>query len=144
MKKTANGFTLIEVMIVVVIIAILATIAYPAYQDSMRKARRADAKAALLEDAQWLERNYTESNRYDQKPGGGAVSKTDLPFQTAPRDSATVFYQISFQAGPAAQSYTLQAVPQGDQANDGCGTLTLNQAGVRGQTSGSTSDCWAR
>jgi prepilin-type N-terminal cleavage/methylation domain-containing protein len=44
--KNQNGFTLIEVMIVVVIVAILAAIAIPSYQDSIRKTRRADAKEA--------------------------------------------------------------------------------------------------
>ena len=53
----SSGFTLIEVMIVVALIALLATIAMPSYQDSIRKSRRADAKAALVQLAQFMERN---------------------------------------------------------------------------------------
>lgn len=60
----SSGFTLIELMIAVAVVGILAAIAYPSYQDSVRKARRADAKSALLDAAQRQERFYTENNQY--------------------------------------------------------------------------------
>ena len=57
--KHAKGFTLIELMIVVAVVAILATIAMPSYQEHVRKSRRAQAKADLVELAQQLERHHT-------------------------------------------------------------------------------------
>ena len=49
------------------------------------------------------------------------------------------FYNISFSVNATRDTYTLQAVPTGAQANDDCGTLTLNDEGVRGAAQ---AGCW--
>jgi type IV pilus assembly protein PilE len=133
-RAYSRGMTLIELMVVVVIIGILAAIAYPSFQEQVRKTRRADGKAMLMETAQELERCYTRFASYTN--GGCGVA--------LPADSPEGFYSVDAAAiGPAA--FTLEATPQGDQVNDAkCGTLRLTSAGVPGSL-GADSDaneCW--
>ena len=56
MTSRRNGFTLIELMIVVAIVALLATVAYPSYMDQIRKGRRSDAIQGLAQVQQAQER----------------------------------------------------------------------------------------
>jgi len=139
MKTRCNrGFTLVELMIVVAIVAILAAIAYPSYQEYVRKSRRADAKAVLVEAAQFMERVYTEEFSY---------ADAELPpsLKRSPSDSGgtTKFYSIDFDDGPDATSFTLVAKPEGDQAKDRCGELTLTHTGEKGtEVSGMEDECW--
>ena len=130
----SRGITLIELMVVVVIIGILAGIAYPSFQEQVRKTRRADGKAMLMEAAQELERCYTRFASYND-PGCGVA---------LPADSSEGFYSVDVAViGPAA--FTLEATPQGDQANDAkCGALRLTSAGVQGSlgADNDANDCW--
>ena len=140
MKKLRGmqvGFSLLELMIVVVVIGILASIAYPSYIDSVRKARRADAKAALSQLAQFMERNYSLAQRYDQTSAGVAIA---LPFSQSPIDGGTAQYIITIDS-VTQQVFTLKAAPQGAQAGDICGDLTLDSAGGK-TSSGSGTGCW--
>lgn len=144
----ARGFTLIELMIVVAVVAILAAIAYPSYTEHVARSRRAEAKSVLLENAQWIERQYTRSNAYNKMPDRSTNLTTDsLPVKTVPREGGTAQYNISFVDGqPTANSFTLQAVPAGPMANDKCGSLTLTHTGLKNATgTGATvAQCWDR
>ena len=64
MHKSHQGFTLIEVMIVVAIIGILSAIAMPSYTEYIRRGHRTEARAGLLQAAQWLERAATATGTY--------------------------------------------------------------------------------
>ncbi|MBN8480623.1 MAG: prepilin-type N-terminal cleavage/methylation domain-containing protein [Xanthomonadales bacterium] len=131
--KNSRGFTLIELVIVVAVIAILAAIALPSYQDSIRKSRRGQAKADLLELVQMLERAYTTDRsyaRYDPLPTG---------FDQSPRDG-NARYTVAI-SGVTATTFTLTATPQGSQASDRCGVLTINQQGLK-TSDAPVAECW--
>jgi type IV pilus assembly protein PilE len=146
MMRTSNrGFTLIELMIVVAMIGVLLAIAVPAYNDSVAKARRAQAKADLVEVSQAFERCFTVNNSYDPPAGPGCQGITTgcvLPAGMArsPQSGPSVYYTIS--AGACtARTFTLTATPTGAQAGDRCANLSITHAGVK-STSSSYTDCW--
>jgi type IV pilus assembly protein PilE len=134
-RKKYQGFTLIELMIVVAIIGILAAVAYPSYTSYAQKTRRGAATACLAEFSQQMERRYSASLAYD--------STTTLPTLSCATD-LTNFYTFEFgDSGPFQAAFRVVAAPQGSQANDGCGTLSLNQRGVKAKTGSlDLSDCW--
>ena len=135
-----EGFTLIELMIVIAVVSILAAIAIPAYTSSVERTRRADAQSSLLQFANAMERHYTEQTpfTYVGATVGSAVSDT---FSNQSPSTGTAFYTLSISA-VGANSYTLQATPAGSQTSDACGNLTMTNAGVKGVSASTVDLCW--
>ena len=137
MKRQAQrGFTLIEVMSVVAIVGILSAIAYPSYQEYVRRGHRAEARAGLLQAAQWMERAATATGTYPK------TAQFPASLKTVPNDR----YDISVNSN--GSTFTLTAAPKGAQASDKCGNYTLTNTGLRGAngaTSGAiVTDCWGK
>ncbi len=142
--STQRGITLIELMTVLVIVSILAAIAIPSYSSYMRRSHRAEAKTSLLENAQFLERNFTVTNSYAVDGEDEPVEDTSLPVQRTPKDGGAVKYDIHVEA--ATTSFTLTAVPKADSMmdDDSCGTLSITNTGVKDSSSGDAATCWSK
>jgi type IV pilus assembly protein PilE len=121
------GFTLIELLVVVAIVSILAAIAYPSYRSQVEKTRRADAQAALMQAAQFMERLYTENGCYDKSPCTTGTA-TALPFTKSPIDGNETYYNISLTA--AATSFTITAKPLSPTETEK-GKLDIDNTGIR-------------
>lgn len=137
------GFTLIELMIAVAVVAILAAIAYPSYRRSVMKSRRSDAKVALSQTAQQLERCYSQFGSYDSTSCPVATTNSTNPAIVSPEG----YYQVNVTT--TATTYQLVATPtsKGAQYEDtACAKFTLDQTGSRSATaqggSNATATCW--
>jgi type IV pilus assembly protein PilE len=151
-RRSAAGFTLIEVMIAVLVVAILSAIAFPSYQDQVRKSKRAEGKAALLRAAQLEERFYTTNQIYADELSTLFFGVPGTVVRSGEDDPTKGNYILTVAAAPVAagglqQGYTLTATPTGF-ADPDCGVLTLSSTGVRtftfsGDAGKSNKDrCW--
>jgi len=137
-QKPIRGFTLIELMIVVAVVAILAAVAYPSYQEQIRKSRRGQAKADMVELAQVAERYHTANNTY-----AGFEPTLTAGQRRSPRELATPARYTVAIAPTTQAAFTITAVPVGAQATDRCGTLTVNQAGQKTRSgTAEFNECW--
>jgi type IV pilus assembly protein PilE len=129
--KSVQGFTLIELMIVVLIVGVLAAVAVPSYQKYTRKAHRTEAETFMMTLAQLEQQYFLDSRTY---------ASTIAALNTTTPTSVQSNYTLSITPQGTPPGFTISATPQGGQAADECGTLMIDNNAVK--TSSSGSNCW--
>jgi type IV pilus assembly protein PilE len=141
-QKSNAGFTLIETMCTVAIAGILSSVAYPGFTKLMQKARRADAKVALMNMHLAQERYRSDHMAY--------ASMADLGLAAS---SPAKHYALSVES-TSDTGFRAQAVAAGSQASDAVcrhmqvsvdGLTVTHQSGSDATVSNSTEvnkQCW--
>lgn len=155
--RTQNGFTLMELMIVVAVVAILASVAYPAYTSSILKGKRAQGRTALAELMQQQERYMTQRNCYFGFTASGATASTacgvttstTVPFKTFSGDNqANAAYTLS--AGTCSNTIAIsecvQVIASPVKSDPEVGQLRMTSTGIKDCTGTASSTnpalCW--
>jgi type IV pilus assembly protein PilE len=144
--RKQRGITLLELMIVVGIIAVVSAFAYPSYTQYIVNTKRAVATSVLLQVADRQQQFFIDNKQFTN-------DMTDLGFAADPlilKDDGTdtnaadgdAVYSIAL-SNVVAVGYTVTAAPLYGQAtrDTDCASLTLDQAGVRGNSAGGDK-CW--
>ena len=107
LRSSQQGFTLIEIMLVIVIMGILLAVAYPSYLSALRKGRRAEGISALTAIQQAQERYRANNANY-----GALAALTGVSANTP-----NGLYTLAV-SNITATTYTVTATAAGSQAHD--------------------------
>lgn len=143
--RTQQGFTLIEVMMVVAIIAILAAIAVPNYQDYITRGRVVEAMSGLADARTKMEQHFQDNRAYPT----GCVIQPVLPSAVQVQLTSLKAFDLTC-SNMTASTYTVTATGKAPVAGF---VYTVNEANLRtsafsgagaskGWTSASPNNCW--
>ena len=142
MSKHAQGFTLIELMIVVAIIGVLAAIAYPSYQSYVIKSKRADMMSEMHNIASEIEARKLAQGSYSNISD---QVKTDFakayPTQGALYDVTINPVTLTPPNNTLTAKWIITATPKTGTQMAGDGNLTLNYEGIKCRIKGTDKKC---
>src|SRR5436190_18167763 len=123
-KKRAGGFTLIELMIVVGIVGILAAVAYPAYTSHIRRGKRAEVQAVMMDMAQRQVQYFTDMRSYALDVSGSPGTKAYTTLNLSLPTSLTSYYTVTTAARTGVTpSFQITATALNDQTKDKVGGI---------------------
>lgn len=124
----SQGFTLIEILVVVAIIGILASIALPAYRDYLLTSRIPDATSGLSAIRSQLETYFDNNRTYVGLDCSTAVTSSNFAFSCTTQTANTYKIQAAGTGPMASFIFTV------DQAN--------NRTSVVSESGWSGGNCW--
>lgn len=133
--KSQQGFTLMELMIVVAIIGVLAAITYPNYQRYVIKSKRTEMMSEMHNIAAQIESRKLAQGTYSNALTTGLGS--DFPRQ------GPALYTITFTPNPLTSEWRIIATPNpnSQMASDGILSLNYQNNKCRGSVCG-TGSAW--
>ena len=129
------GITLIELMIVVVVVSILAAVAFPNYQEFTARAKRTEARAALLRLATNQERFYLNNNTF-------TTDMTQIGFSSNPYITETGYYVVAVTSATPSNFSATATYQKGGSEAGRCLTFTIDGRGQK--SSAPETNCWTR
>lgn len=172
LPSRTQGFSIVELLIVIVIVSILAAIAVPSYQEYARRTQRTVAKAALQELMSRQESYAVDHKNYaaDFERLGitGSSSDSSIAYVNGDgsisRSNTNALYSLALHQSPAsppmsascaslsaagptitATAFAVSATSLRTGGDPRCGVLCASSRGERG-ASGTVgvADCWRR
>ena len=128
-----QGFTLIELMIVVAIIGILAAIAYPSYAAYKIRTDRTDTQAEMIEIARTLANFRMANNNYAGRTVLNVYGAATIPRTQPLYDITLTDVDGTALTVPTAKvrTWLLIATPRTGTSQAGNGVLCLNDQGQK-------------
>ena len=166
-KSRGQGFTLIELMIVVMIVAVLAAIAFPSYTHYMDRGKRAEGRAMLMDAASKMEKHYGDCYRFGtaiavaRNCAANQVNLCGNALTAAGCPSETFRYDLTIRAGSTTTAYVLDATPVWQPLppltlDPACGVFSVRSTGEKcilnqgtcsntnAAAAAAVDDCWGR
>ena len=135
--RNNEGFSLVELLIVIALIGILTTVAVGFFGDRAVAAKRTEGRSAPQTAAGTLEKC---KSLYGNYAIGAGSNCSYADFQTE-----SGYYDITAVMNATNTTFVLTATPVAgaSQARDtDCTSMTLTNTGIEGGTGADTTECW--